>query len=413
MNDSSQLPPPDFTAPSEQDHGELTAEASSSSNILKVIFPILALAIGLITAWALFSLRPTVPEQTAAAESPEVQVISVQPETIKLSVVSHGVVAPRTETQLAAQVAGQVKQISPALTAGGFFQNNELLLVIDPADYDHAIQQSQAAIAEARLRLKKELAEAEQARVEWRALGQGKPSDYTLHKPQVAAARENLKSAEAELEHARVNRQRTEIRAPYAGRVREKSVDKGQFVAVGDKLARIYATDWAEIPLPITAEQLEYLDLPLGDPAKASQATGIDVEISARLAGQTQRWRGQIMRTKGVWDDKTTTLHAIAAVASPYATHTPLAVGLFVEARIAGRERKDVYRIPIGALHAGHQVWIADSDSRLRLREITVLKTELDHVLLSAGLKPGERVVLTSLDLPVEGMHLQVTSASP
>jgi multidrug efflux pump subunit AcrA (membrane-fusion protein) len=130
------------------------------------------------------------------------------------------------------------------------------------------------------------------------------------------------------------------------------------------------------------------------------------------MGGQTPRWRGQISRTEGVWDDQTATLHAVAAIENPY-DQPPLAVGLYVEARIDGRERAGVYRIPIGALHAGHQVWIADREAKLRLREVTVLKTESDQVLLSAGLNPGERVVVSALDLPVEGMRLSVPVTKP
>lgn len=367
------------------------------------------------TAWALLTFQPPVSQQTTPSEPPQVQVITIRPETVKLSVQSQGIVTPRTETQLAAPVAGQVIKVSPALSAGGFFERNEILLAIDPRDYDHAIQQAQATLAEAKLRLEKELAEAEQARAEWKALGQGKPSDYTLHKPQIAAARQNLKSAEAKLRQAQINRQRTEVSAPYAGRVREKQTDIGQFVAVGEKLVRIYAIDWAEVRLPITAEQLEFLDLPLGDPSLANRGQGPAVELSARLAGQTQRWRGHITRTEGVWDDKTATLHAVAAVENPYAyrDQPPLAVGLYVEARIDGRERAGVFRIPIGTLHAGHQIWTADREAKLHLREVTVLKTEMEQVLLSAGISPEERVVVSTLDLPVEGMRLSVLAATP
>ncbi|MDD1622599.1 MAG: efflux transporter periplasmic adaptor subunit, partial [Methylococcaceae bacterium] len=189
---------------------------------LKILAPILVLLAAAGTAWAIVALRPETVQRSEQPNTPKVNVIRVEPQTLKLNVFSQGVVAPREEIDLVSEVAGKVVQVHPAMVAGGFFAANELLLTIDTRDYDYAIAAAEAQIAEARRVLINEQAQVEQAKSEWQALGEGEPTDLALRKPQLAEAEAKLHAAKADLAKAKLNRERCELRAPFAGRVISK-----------------------------------------------------------------------------------------------------------------------------------------------------------------------------------------------
>ncbi|MGH8567380.1 MAG: efflux RND transporter periplasmic adaptor subunit, partial [Gammaproteobacteria bacterium] len=380
--------------------------------VFKVLLPILILSAGVLGAFAIITAKPAVEEKQVAHELPVVEVVTASPEVVRLNVHSQGVVAPRTEINLVSEVAGKIIQVHPSFAAAGFFEKGEVLLTIDPRDYDLAVTKMQARVAEARKELLREQAEAEQAAREWQALGDGGgASDYVLRKPHLEERRAKLAAAEADHAEARLKRARCELRAPFAGRVREKKADIGQYVTAGESLARIYGIDVAEVRLPVTSEQLDLVALPLSYRDAADRGPRPGVRLSARLGGRTYRWQGEIVRTEGVFDDQTGILYAIAQVPDPYGYREgapPLAVGLFVQAEIEGRERRDVVGLPRSALRGAYRVLVVDQENQLRFRDIAVLRGDREQVFLGDGVKPGERVIVSALETPVEGMKVRV-----
>lgn len=302
-------------------------------------------------------------------------------------------------------------RLHPGLVAGGFFEAGEVLVAIDPRDYDFAVAEAQARIAQAKRQVAMEEAQAEQARDEWQALGEGRPTPLTLHEPQLAEARAKLQAAEADLAKARLQRSRCEWRAPFAGRVREKRIGLGQHVRAGDKLARLYAIDVAEVRLPLAADQLAFLDLPLDRrnawPVMPGLAeAGPTVILTAEFAGALRRWEGRIVRTEGTLDEATGLLHAVAEVRDPYTRKVdqpPLLVGLFVQAEIEGRAQSGLFVLPQGAVNAAQQALLVDAEERLRIRRLEVLRDEPDRILVKGGLSVGDRVVTGGIRVPVEG----------
>jgi multidrug resistance efflux pump len=204
-----------------------------TKNRLKTGLPILFLLTGIGTAWAIMASRPRVIMQLPEAEVPLVTVIQVEPQTLRLSVDSQGIVTPRNEIDLIPEVAGKVTALHSDFVAGGFFERNAVLVTIDTRDYDAAIVQAQAQIAEAKRQLAMEVAQADQAHNEWQALGEGVPSALTLRAPQLAEARAKLKAAQANLLQARVRRSRCELRAPFTGRLLSKKHRPGAIHSTG------------------------------------------------------------------------------------------------------------------------------------------------------------------------------------
>ncbi|MEN8159631.1 MAG: efflux RND transporter periplasmic adaptor subunit [Myxococcota bacterium] len=369
--------------------------------------PFAILALGLLAAAILIATRPRVAPNPPAARVPLVRVQSVAVEDLRLSVHTHGEVKPRTESNLVPEVSGVVLWVSPNLVSGGFFEADEPLLRIDPLDYEVALETARATLA----RAESDVARAERELGRQRSLAEqdvtsvSRLDDAETNERAVRAA---LRQAKAALVQAERNLERTEIRAPYAGRVRDEQVDVGQFVNRGSSLARIYAVDFAEVRLPIPDEELAHLELVL---VPGSNGDGPPVTLSAQFAGQRREWQGRVVRTEGELDPKSRMVHVVARVDDPYrpadADSPPLSVGLFVEAVSHGREVEGAVRVPRAALREGGRVWVADAEDQLRIRSVEIAQHGRDEVIVRSGLADGERVILSSLIAPVDGMPVR------
>ena len=335
-------------------------------------------------------------------------------ESIRLTVETEGVVAPRTESQLVPEVSGRVLWVSPSLVAGGFFDEGQVLMKIDTREYELAVVRARSAVAQAKTRVATEEQEAEVARKEWESLGEGKPSPLVLREPQLAEARAAQASAEAALEQAEFDLERTVVKAPFDGRVREKNVDVGQYVQRGQTAARLYSVDVAEVRLPIPDEQLAYVTLPLAyrNVESSQNARGPSVTLSSDFAGETYKWRGRIVRTEGEIDQATRMIHAIAQVDDPYARsggsrRPPLAVGMFVKAEIYGRSVKAI-PIPRTAVRGENTVLVVNGRNEVEFRELEIFRHERDRVLATSGVEDGERICVSTLEAAVAGMPVRI-----
>ena len=383
---------------------------------LKIGLPVLVLALGAYLALLIIRAKPEPVQRPPVISLPLVHVMEVKPESRRLTVRAEGTVAPRTTSHLTSEVAGRVVWVSPSLVAGGFFDAGEDLLRIDSRVYELAVVRARAAVAQAGLKLATEEQEAALARQEWENLGSGPPTSLVLREPQIHEAKASLAAAEAALEHAEYDLERTRVKAPYDGRVWSETVDVGQFIAPGAALARLYGVDFAEVRLPIPDEELAFLHLPLAYRGQTRPAGGPAVVLSAEFAGKRHQWSGRILRTEGEIDPRTRMVHAVAEVKDPYGrgsdrSRPPLAVGMFVEAEIRGKRVSEVVVLPRSVLR-GDQVLVVDEADRLYYRTVEVLRAERDQVLIASGLSEGERVCLSVVQTPVNGMRVEVVDDS-
>ncbi len=397
-------------------------------NVKKAVIPIVIIAVSALATGALVRSRPQVETQEVEPLAPLVRVIEAARQDLVLDVHAQGTVLPRTETTLISQVAGEVIKVSSNFETGGFFSRGETLVELDPRDYQVAVRRARAQVAQAQLQVVQQEAEAQVAIEEWQQLGEGEPSALVMRQPQVAQARAGLEAAEAELEKAELDLERTLVKAPFDGRVRAKHVDRGQFLTPGVPLATIGATDYAEIRLPVADDQLAYLDLPFAY-RTAARAVGPEVTLRARFGRQLHSWQGRIVRSEGELDGKSRMLNLVARVEDPYAApegrkgkdgsaadpgRPPLAVGLFVEAEIEGKPAAGVIVLPRSALRPegdGFQVLVVDGDSRLRFRDVEVLRLDGEQAMIGDGLEAGETVCVSSLDVATDGMEVRAAPA--
>ena len=385
--------------------------------LLKLLLPIVVLAGAGFAAYTMIINRPPVVTQPPVIAPPGVRVHEVALETVQLSVLSQGTVRPRTESQLVPEISGRVTWVAPSFAEGGFFEPGDVLVKIDPFDYQQALASSRSQLAQARLRLAQEEAEAEVALREWEELGRGDPRELTMRKPQLEDARAAVAAAEANVDRARRDVERAEITAPYAGRIRRKNVDVGQFVTVGTQVATVYSVDAAEIRLPLPDEELAYLNLPLSFRG-TEERPGPRVTLRAMFAGETHEWQGRVVRTESELDPATRMVNVVTEVGDPYAPgpdpdRPPLAVGMYVEAEIEGRRFPDVAVLPRAALQGRSLVFVIDREDRLHYRDIDVLRSTTESIFVRGGLESGELVIVSAIDAPTEGMTVQLTDVDP
>jgi len=222
-----------------------------------------------------------------------------------------------------------------------------------------------------------------------------------------------LREARSTLEQSERDLERTRVTAPFDGRVRDQHVGVGQFVNRGTPVARLYATDYVEVRLPIADRQLAFVDLPLARSFE-DDTPPPRVTLHANFAGGEYQWEGVIDRTEGEIDPRTRTVNAVARVESPYESgegRPPLAVGLFVRAEIEGRELRDAVVLPRAAVTGLGRVWVVDPSGALRERKVDVVRSVEDRVIVRGGLSPGEKVVVSTLDAAADGMQVEIASA--
>ncbi len=384
---------------------------------LRWILPVVVLILAAGGLFAMKAMKPQVQKKQVVFQPPLIRAITVAPSDYRYTVHSQGTVQPRTESQLVPEVSGKILKVSPAFNSGGFFEKGDILVEIDPYDYRQAVIRAKAEVARAELRLAREEAEAAVAIKEWDELGEGQePTPLTLHEPQVHDAVASLDASRAALDQAGRNLERTRVEAPYAGRIRVKMVDVGQFVNRGSPLATIYSTDFAEIRLPLPDSDIAFIDLPLsfrGGRPNRSGGNGLTVTLSSEFGGKLHSWQGKLVRTEGEIDRRSRMVHAIAQVADPYRVESgtdrpPLAIGMFVEAEIHGRPVQGVFLLPRGALRGKDQVLIVDSENRLRFRSVQVLRTTRDLAVIGDGLTAGDQVCISPLQIVTDGMKVRI-----
>ncbi len=375
--------------------------------------PILVIAVLSLLGVGLM-LAPAPETKPASQILPVVEVIEAQSSPITLETQSQGIVQSRTETLLVAEVSGRIQSISNAFFTGGYFKKGDPLVTIDSIDYEANLATAKGRLAEANLTYQQERALADQAREDWESLDRGEASELTLRKPQLERASALLESAKASVQMAQRDLDRTVVRAPYDGRIREKIADIGQMVAVRQsQLARIYSTDTAEIRLPISLKDIEYLQLPESYSNQAQSVEKPKVTISAQYGGETYSWEGVIDRTEGAIDSRTRLSYVVAKIEDPYkresgSARPPLKVGLFVEASIEGKRIDNAFRIPRKALQENDTVFTIDQENRLEFKSVDVLKVDTEWAIIASGLENGDRICVTPLEYAVIGMQVKL-----
>ena len=325
---------------------------------------------------------------------------------------SYGTVQPRTRSMLVAQVGGQIMSVNPNVRDGGFFEEGDVLARIDARDYEADVRIAEASLMDARQTLAEAEARTNQAQEDWARLGNtGEAPDLVLRIPQLKAAQAKIISAESTLQKAELDLERTNIVAPFAGRVLRKLVDIGQVVSPNTQLAEIYATDVVEIRLPLRNRDLPFIDLPESYRySDATRKSGSQVEIRSDLGGETS-WDAMLVRTEGAIDEIARQLHVIAQIDDPFGRdhefNAPLKIGQYVTARLAGKTLPRALVIPNNTIYQGAYVYIVENEI-LQRRYIEIEWQNDAEAVIGGGLQPGDLLVTTALGQVTSGIRVTV-----
>ena len=335
-----------------------------------------------------------------------VETVAVTPTAYQIMVPTYGIVRPRRQTTLVSQVSGQIVSTSDSFDEGRFFSKGDVLLRIDPRDYEADVQIAAATLADAEQMLAEEQARAEQALIDWNRLGnEGDAPSLVLRQPQMAAAQARVSSAQAGLTKANLDLERTAIRAPYDGRVLDQLVELGQVVSVNTQIAEVYSVDLAEVRLPIKNSDLRFVDLP-----DQRDGVAIPARVYSELVG-ADVWEAKIVRTEGAIDDIARQLHVVAEIPGPFESDekhkVPLKIGEYVTAEISGRELKDVIMIPTSTIYQGSYAYVVD-DGLLQRRELTIDWSSDTEAIISSGINTGDQLVTTLLGQVTSGVPVRI-----
>lgn len=365
----------------------------------QIILPIIVLAIGIAGLVGISALKKPPEEKPVVDTTPLVSVEAIEYKPMTFSVSSYGVVAAKYDTELVAQVSGEIIYLADKFVKGGFVKKGDILAKIDPSDYEAGLLDSQANVASAKANMVQERANGEVALREWAEITNSKPTALSLRKPQLAQELAKLKSAEADLLRSHRDLERTVIRAPYDALISSREIGLGAYVTTGSKIGHIYNTDTAEIRLPLADKEMQYLD---------QKGTHSEVTLMGNFAGSKLQWQGKIVRSEGVVDSKSRMTYLVAEIEDPYGLKTDkneLRFGTYVTANIQGSNAGNVAVIPRHLIVNG-LVAIMDSDNTLRYKPVKIIRQEGANVVISEGLDPGMEVITSALDYPLEGMKL-------
>ena len=379
--------------------------------LLHIGITIAILAVGVIGFIIFTKSKPELARQKPPVPVPVVRTVAVEQGNHNVIVIGQGSVTPLRQISLVPQVTGKVIEVSESLVNGGVFNQGDVLIRIDPADYEAAVTLAKAKVKDSESKLRLAAEESAAAREEWRLLyGDDKSKkipSLVAKRPQLAAARATLDASRASLEQARLNLERTQIKAPFNGRVASESVDVGQYVSPGQGLATLYSTDAAEVVLPLADEDLLWFNVPGFTPGGGGGSPAV---VHATVAGRPLTWQGRVVRSTGIVDEKTRTINVVVRVEKPYEQKPPLAVGLFVRVEIEGKALIGATVLPRTSLHDGDVVWVV-SDGQMNFRKVKVARAEGDRVVVESGLEEGEQVVTTPLRTATDGMKVRTADS--
>ena len=375
--------------------------------MIKKLKPLFILLGAFALSYLLWFLGQVQPDPVEELPPPDVIIEILTPKDFQVQISSNGTTTPLTQTVLTAEVGGEVIYRSKKFAEGASVIEGEILAKIDDTDLQLQYKNALLQLANAEVQYSLQLAEAEVAKEAWDKIGDGVASDLTLKKPQLKQAEAFLEVAKAQVSSAAKKLNKTEIIAPYAGRIKNVNIDLGTTIIPGQPVGAMYTSSEIEITLAVKDNDLQFLSIPM-DGRKLNPSEQASVVIESFYKGKTQSWKGKLERVDGVIDPVTRMINLIAVFKNDFieSDKPNLPIGLFVEAKIDGITLKNIFEIPINSISEDNEVYIVDKDNQLELRELTILKKYSEFVIIKDGLKAGERIVTSKLSTASNGIKV-------
>ncbi|HCP96252.1 hypothetical protein PUND_a3366 [Pseudoalteromonas undina] len=369
-------------------------------NVLRWIFPFVALTLGVVGFAAINAIAKESDKKEVIDTRPTVQVEAVSANNHQVIINSYGEVQPLENTQLSAQVSGEVVSWHPSFVAGGVVGRGEILFTIEKDNYEAAVLQAEAELARAQAMLIEEQAQAKVAEDEAKRFPNKARTDLFLRKPQVLSAQASVKSAQAALKRAQRDLDNCEVSAPYDALVVSRNVGVGQFVTMGAQVAELNNIETAEVIIPIAGFDSVFL------PERVKGVTA--TVIKTGLNGFTRQ--AVIDRDLGIVDNATRMSSLVVRIEDPYGlTNQQPAIkfGTYVQVNFAGTMLNNIYRLPQELVN-NQTVWVVNDEQQLEPRKVKVIREEGEYFYISDGLEANDKLVTTLPEYPQKGMAVKI-----
>ncbi len=380
--------------------------------IIQIVLPLLIICLAIVGAYHLKNSGKKTRKRPPAKMTSLVQVLPLRRSNENIIIRTMGTVVPARELVIKPRVPGEITDIHPEFIQGGFLKTGQEILRIDPEDYKLVIIKKHSQVANALYALKLEMGHQDVAKREWEIYN-GKKSagkldtELALRKPHLKKARADLAAARADLKQAELNLARTQISAPFNAVVRVKYVEKGTQVSAQEKLAELVGTDfyWIQVSVPI--DRLRWITIP-----QENGKPGSSVRIL--YGGGNYERTGAVVKLLSDLETEGRMARILVSVQDPLdlenseINRPPLLIGEYVRVEIQGQEIENVFRIPRTALRDDSSVWIAGDDGKLSIHHVEALWRDSETVLLQDGLKQGDKLIISELAAPINGMPLRI-----
>ncbi len=390
--------------------------------MVKVLLPLIVIGVSVGAAGFLIKNRPTQEKKQVERVSPLVKVVALQKSTHRLDVRAQGTVEAARTVTVTPQVGGRITSVSDMLVTGGRIAEGDTLFRIDSRDYKITLKEREAAIKDAEARLRQERGQQAVAKREWELFkkdGMKMDASLALREPQLAIAELSLETAKIRKESARLNISRTAVKAPFNAIVRSENAEPGQVVGTQSTVATLIGTDtfWVRAAVPI--DSLAKIAIPNYN---AADGEGSVVTIEQDLGGGALvRREGRVIRLLGSLDPVGRLAQVLVAVQDPLSPdsilkdstgNAPLLIDAYVSVVFGGSSSSAYVEVPREALRDGDSVWVLNSKNELEIRDLAVTWRRPGSVLASGGVVDGERVIVSKIGAPVEGMKLRTAEVA-
>jgi RND family efflux transporter MFP subunit len=380
---------------------------------VRILIPLMILATGFgAWKWLGIPVDPPKPVHEQARQKLKTERLVLTPQNYSVVLETQGTIRAHHTTTITSLVPGIIQTVNPCFEDGAFFKEGDILAELNPADLKAELTASESRLARAEAALAQEEARAKQAKLNWDDIGyEEEPSPLVLRVPQLKEANAVVTSARADLDQATRNLERAKIRAPFDGRVKTRNVGLGQSVGGTTPLGEVFATDFAEIRLPLAPDQLPFVQLPTRENDAPVKVTLTDaLGDPARLSGAS--WQARIVRTEGTLDEDSRELFAIARIDDPFglvSNNPELRIGQPVRAAIQGTVLKDVFVIPRSSLRGVNRIYLIDqAESSIKRALVNPIWSNTETLVIRDGLQVGDWLATSRLPYAPDGAPIEI-----
>ncbi|MCD4831202.1 MAG: efflux RND transporter periplasmic adaptor subunit [Anaerohalosphaeraceae bacterium] len=391
--------------------GSITPAFVKTRSVKKFGTPAAIILVGIVIAIYLVYTKPESKRKPPEKQAWLVETISLAPTDATVEIKAMGTVIPARQVELKPQVSGRVIEIAPDLIPGGTFKKGQILMKIEPNDYDLIIRQRQSELDSARSNFKIELGNQAVAKQEYQLLAGNVSQDdkeLMLRKPQLISAQSKLTTAQAKLDQAKLDLRRTVMKSPFNAIINQKYFDLGQVVSPSATLVKLTGTDeyWVEVLMPV--DKLKWIKIPDKNSNQASQVKIYNTSAWGANVFKT----GVVTRLQADLETSGRMAKLIITIKAPLLSQTDkdksnlLLLGSYVRVEILGETIKSIYSLDRSLLRQNDCIWLIGSDNRLKISSINIIYRG-DKTIITDSIESNYKIITTDLSAPVEGMLLR------